>query len=399
MRIADTHSSNNAVIPQMKPDCTVFFAQQPGTTIAMKSNAISFVELKKGDGHLVDSDKGQIIDDLIRFLGERRSRSVVYGLLCNCAVGHVFKVTRKHTSYNLFKIHESAELRFDNKEQCGQLLFPIFGDMMALGYTTLELESGKKAGEFLGTGASSIVYECYGDDMVLKWFNDQEEYAEAKKVHELLVEVEDGIRCCRMEESDDAKQCLVLSPLAQKSRKKDFSKENVIGLFETILKVNQATGLVHRDLRRPNILVKNEELYIGDWAYAIKEDDEVGGYKGTLQTASNQVLKDLAFPLIPHVTCRDDLESIGKMIWMIHGVEDESFESKIGKGKDYSEILTAWEKEEQEHEDLREMLAHCRGWNGEEQDGDIEEWLGKLQGLLTWMDDEMTIGRSSSSSS
>lgn len=99
------------------------------------------------------------------------------------------------------------------------------------------------------------------------------------------------------------------------SRKYVPTLRNFIDLFEDLDKLH-AAGYVHCDIRAANVMAKGKRLFFIDYGFS-RRIGEKGIYKGTIETASQRILRIL-YENDPtyefEVTIRDDLESFLKLV-------------------------------------------------------------------------------------
>eukprot|EP00003_Mantamonas_plastica_P029633 TRINITY_DN704_c0_g1_i3.p1 TRINITY_DN704_c0_g1~~TRINITY_DN704_c0_g1_i3.p1 ORF type:complete len:403 (-),score=118.91 TRINITY_DN704_c0_g1_i3:162-1370(-) len=393
----------NKYVMKLASDLTMVEAGEQATDYSSvfdsssRVHCVSFVELKMGSSLSYDN-LGQQFKLLSKHLEERTQRNLVYGLLCTPSVGHVLHVRR--TEEGDFSYAHTEQLSWENDKD--KLLFPILGTNAELGYVK-STYGNYVADLLLGGGASASVFSCNGEpDIVLKVFKDDmsasfEREKEVLNHRELKTQRPKGLPT--LVNWGDHESYLALKPRGKLVD--EFDNGHVRQLATLLIEVNKKTGFVHRDVRRSNIIVSGNDVYLFDWAFAVNQEGK-HVFAGSGSTASNAVLQQLGQGYEVQYTLKDDLESLMKTYWIVNHMGPK--DSGIFKGLGQMEVTTEknasrlkfWKRMEEEHVRFKDLMEQCRKVT--EGEDDMREWVKELWELLNGEGTTSSFSSSSSSS-
>lgn len=306
----------------LRPDCSLVLRGQA----TAPAHLVTVADFKKlaplRQGSFAAKDLGQLQAYAACILAaQRHRRSVVAFLLDPEHVQFVRAERRAAGSLAYFQTAVERVCYTGSPVAEGLLqLYAFFSAPVSdLGYAPLHNPiSVVGLGEFLGQGASSLVYAAHGrEDCVVKLLDDEKAAeAEASTLRALgsVPELENVPRLLL-----HSGRGLLLSPRAQPLPRGALRARHVLQALEALRRAH-AAGWVHRDVRPANLLwVPDEDsALLNDWGYAAKPRATAAPYHGTLSMASDAVLTQLAAdPKRVASRPADDLVSLVRTVFVI----------------------------------------------------------------------------------
>jgi len=166
-----------------------------------------------------------------------------------------------------------------------------------------------------------------------------------------------GHRWCTRLEAEGTSQgnpFIVMTPLGNPFRK--FSIKSLRGIIETLREVH-FRGFVHRDIRRTNLVVFEEDVYLIDWGFATKIGQSV--FNGNLHYAANDILLAQTFPDVVYMP-KHDLQMLVKTLFSIWVEDNEANIKKFDKPyQQRKQIADLWESLLSQHPTWTRMMQLC----------------------------------------
>lgn len=346
-------ATRRSVVGTLKPDVVIKLKGSPVVDHSSVGGILSLHSLGEGSTFDNDFSVGQLITYGQEFLNNIPERlSVVLGItdlqhicwfrLTRCGIDDAdvalggFKVGRSHVTSAV-------------KESIGGFLRAEPASLGIQMKWKTDLRKGWTITGYLGSGRTSNIYkvDCGdGKECALKILKSEyEDHAEDIRYLDELQAV-DGV--------PRVLECLDMSMLAVEPVGVPFEGSRIgepdlqlAGLVD-VLQSAHALNIVHRDIRRENLMIAESlqqmgglRFFIIDWGFAKKIDCKCGNFRGSITTASNNVLSQyMGDTRYLKYTAADDLVSLVRCIFLALNPVAESKLDKIRK--DTPAILKFW---------------------------------------------------------
>lgn len=343
-----------SVVGTLRPDVVIKLKGSPVVDHSSVGGILSLHSLGEASTFDNDFSVGQLITYGQEFLNNIPERlSVVLGIT---DLLHIcwFRLTRRgiddaDVSLGGFKVGRS-HVTSAVKESIGAYLRAEPASLGVQMKWKTDLPTGWTITGYLGSGKTSNVYrvDCGdGRECALKVLKSgYEDHADDIRFLNELQAV-DGVP--RVFDCLQQKSMLAVEPVGEPFKGSQIGEPDLAltGLVD-VLQSAHALNIVHRDIRQENLMTakslqqKGElRFFINDWGFAEKVDCKCGSFRGSITTASDNVLSQyLDGTQYLKYTPADDLVSLVRCIFLALNPVAESKLDKIRK--DTSAILEFW---------------------------------------------------------
>lgn len=307
VRFRDTHTI--VTIGRYKPD--ILFTTVGGSLSVLYHVVVGELKTsdtsKSSDTPLDKADKGQLFQYLQELLKLQPYRKAVYGFLTDNRSLLLVRARRDGQSTYFDLILEET---FDGGKawKClDYLATSTLENLYYLNPVPPEVQDTK----LLGTGHSSIVYSGkYRDKEVVVKVSSTKQVQAELTVLKKLEEVENVPKIVDVV-SDGV---LLVEPVAKRFVLESLRSEHISQLVEVLRQAHEK-GIVHRDVREPNIFITEEKkALLNDWGCAC-DSDTSPIFEGAVLEASDHILDALIESRWPSTRPIDDLHALARCIY------------------------------------------------------------------------------------
>ena len=334
----DTH--DRCILEKKQPDICIMLKGMTETSL----NIIAVGELK-GE-KLTDSDRGQVEQYLHCLLKVQKFRHKAYGFLTNNDDFWVVYACRREDEISCTWC---IEAQCGGLSQLGEQALSWLAGLSKEehGYKAPVTLTGLQLEYCLGSGSVSFVYKgkYQGKSVVVKVYDSSEcldkEYNILNKLNQTKVPNIPKI-------VKKIHNALILTPVAEHLRAHYVKKSDVDNIVTTLYRAH-SNGIVHRDIRNPNLFKIDDGVLVNDWGSAVDISgsavDVSDGPKdyGALVEASDSILDAVIKDSEPIIDRRNDLHALARALFrLINLPPPELLPSQPSSLNDLRKIKTYW---------------------------------------------------------
>jgi len=279
LRFLDTHAIG--YLDSKKPDLS-FFNKESKENLAVYAVVLGEIKTPKSLADVATT--GEIATLAHRLLAHVPNPTFCYYFLTDGTDITFLKITfRENGEYEYTATH------YYNYSEIGYkyLFYLLNSSLDVLGWSIPTFTDKNGTPHFvankISSGKTSTTWRTTSGVVIKSYYSA---YLESKNTEVQILKKLSNIPSIPILEAE-GENFIVITPFGTKFE--NFENSHQLTKFLQMLKKVHDVGIIHRDIRPSNLIIKDNLVYLIDWGFAV-EKDKPEIYKGTLWCAANEIL-------------------------------------------------------------------------------------------------------------